>query len=152
MRTKFFGATVLVVGATASTAWAVNGPDTTGNNIALQGSDTLEEVTKDLILDPTCAATLVGLGITYAGGGSSTGETAMSTNPPTQMEAPMSRFLGNTAAICGNKTTAQGLVIGLDGLSILAKDSIAAASCGGAHNGGCDDSFSFDDDNNIPEN
>jgi len=49
MRTIFVGATVLVVGATASTAWAVNGPDTTGNNIALQGSDTLEEVTKGTV-------------------------------------------------------------------------------------------------------
>jgi len=136
MRTMFARATVLLVGASASTAWAANPPDTTGNNIALQGSDTLEEVTKDLILDPTCAATLAGLGITYAGGGSGTGETAMSTVPPTQMEAPMSRFLGNSAAICVNKATAQGLVIGLDGLSILAKDSTAAACSAQAANSG----------------
>jgi len=136
MRTIFVSATVLVVGASASTAWAVNPPDTTGNNIALQGSDTLEEVTKDLINDPTCAATLVGLGITYAGGGSGTGETAMGTSPPTQMEAPMSKFLGNTAPICANKTTAQGLVIGLDGLSIVTKDSNGTACSGSAASSG----------------
>ncbi|HEY4184377.1 MAG TPA: hypothetical protein VGP07_04875 [Polyangia bacterium] len=124
-----FGATVLLVGAGAPAVWAANGPDTTGNSIALQGSDTLEEVTK-AILAACPGAT--GAGITYAGGGSGTGETAMSTNPPTQKEAPMSRFINASTATCAFSSTMEGLVIGLDGLAVVAGTANAGAKCGGA--------------------
>jgi ABC-type phosphate transport system substrate-binding protein len=147
-------ATFFLVGATASTVWAANGPDTTGNNIALQGSDTLEEVTKAVLADPTCAASLTGLGITYAGGGSGTGETAMATSPATQKVAPMSRFIQGSTAVCGANsnagTTAQGLVIGLDGVALLASQTNGQNACGGSlANSG---SFSYTDPNSGPTN
>lgn len=129
MRTMIVGATVLVVGAGAPMAWAVNGPDTTGNNIALQGSDTLEEVTKAILA--ACPAA-VSAGISYAGGGSGTGETAMSTVPPTQKEAPMSRFFNKSDAVCAFSATMQGMVIGLDGLAIVGGSANAGTQCGGA--------------------
>jgi hypothetical protein len=132
MRIMIARATLLLVGAGASNAWAVNPPDSTGNNIALQGSDTLEEVTKAVLADPSCAASLTGLGISYAGGGSGTGETAMSTVPPTQMVAPMSRFFNPGAGVCAKGTTAQGLVIGLDGLAMVASQQNGQTACGGA--------------------
>jgi hypothetical protein len=122
-------ATFLLVGAGASTVWAANPPDTTGNNIALQGSDTLEEVAKDVLSNCPGATSL---GITYAGGGSGTGETAMSTNPPTQMIAPMSRFFNTGAGVCAQGASAQGLVIGLDGLSVVASQTNGQTACGGA--------------------
>ena len=132
MRTKIAVGAFLVAGAGASTVWAANPPDTTGNNIALQGSDTLEEVSKAVLADPACAATLTGLGMSYAGGGSGTGETAMGTIPPTQMLAPMSRFLNVNTNNCRNGATAEGLVIGLDGLAIPVSQTNGGTACGGA--------------------
>jgi hypothetical protein len=149
MRTKIARATFLLVGAGASTVWAANGPDTTGNNIALQGSDTLEEVTKAVLTDPTCAASLTGLGISYAGGGSGTGETAMSTVPPTQMVAPMSRFFNTGAGVCAKGPTAQGLVIGLDGLAMVASQKNGQAACGGAL--AASGSFTYTDASNTTQ-
>ena len=131
MRTIFVGATVLVVGAGASTVWAANGPDTTGNNIALQGSDTLEEVTKAVLADSRCAAAASPSNITYAGGGSGTGETAMALSTPTQMVAPMSRFFNQSAGVCAHSNTAEGLVLGLDGLAVVGATSTAGTCSNG---------------------
>ena len=129
MRTMIVGATVLMVGAGAPIAWAATPPDTNGSNIALQGSDTLEEVTKTILA--TCSGA-TSAGITYSGGGSGTGETAMSTTPATQKEAPMSRFFNASTAVCAFSTTMEGLVIGLDGLAVVGGSVNAGARCGGA--------------------
>jgi len=129
MRTMIVGATVLLVGAGAPMAWGATPPDTNGNNIALQGSDTLEEVTKAILATCTGATSA---GITYLGGGSGTGETAMSTTPPTQKEAPMSRFFNQSAAVCAFSSTMEGLVIGLDGLAVVGSQVNAGSRCGGA--------------------
>src|SRR5207247_3771954 len=99
-------------------------------NIFLQGSDTLEEVTKAVL---AVCPNAVADGITYAGGGSGTGETAMSTTPPTQKVAPMSRFINVSAATCAHGRTNAGMVIGLHGLAVVASTaSSTAGTCGGA--------------------
>ena len=107
MRKLIAGATFLVFGVGAATqAHAA---------LALKGSDTLEDVVRDVLL--VCpgagAATL-----TYAGGGSGGGESAMiSGAAPTQLIAPMSRQLGTAFGLCDlnvatNCTTA--CVVGTD--------------------------------------
>lgn len=113
-------ATFLLIGGGASVVGALD-------NVALQGSDTLEEVTKDVLMACPGATSA---GISYAGGGSSTGENAMAAGR--QTVSPMSRFLNATNANCQNGPTAEGLVIGLDGLSIVAGQTNAAACGGGA--------------------
>jgi len=121
MRTKIVGATFLMVGVgIAATVGAMD-------NVALQGSDTLEQVTKDVLAQ--CPAA-VAKGITYNGGGSTTGENAMSAATPTQTVAPMSRGLNPTTGVCAKGATAEGLVIGLDGVAIMAASSEGNA-CGG---------------------
>ena len=66
MRTSIAGAAFLLVGAGAATVAAV---DTTGNNIALNGSDTLFDVTQAVISAcPTRFGDFTANGITYAGG------------------------------------------------------------------------------------
>jgi len=108
------------------------------DNIGLKGSDTLEHVTGDVLA--ACPGA-TGAGISYVGTGSTTGENAMSAGA--QTVAPMSRFLNVTAGVCNGPpsgtpgfvsgaggVTAEGLVIGLDGLSIVAGQANAAA-CGG---------------------
>ncbi|HEY2899467.1 MAG TPA: hypothetical protein VGL59_02745 [Polyangia bacterium] len=121
MRTKILGAAFLVVGmGYATTVKAID-------NVALQGSDTLEEVTKAVLAQ--CPAA-VAKGITYNGGGSTTGENAMTATTPTQFVAPMSRFLNPTTGVCAKGPTAEGLVIGLDGIAIVTS-SIEGNKCGG---------------------
>jgi hypothetical protein len=104
MRKLISSAAFLVLGVgAASTAQA---------QIALKGSDTLEDVAK-FVLDPArCPAAV---GVTYAGGGSGSGQAAMTAATPTQQIAPMSRELNGTGCVA----TASELVIGLDGLSIV---------------------------------
>jgi hypothetical protein len=112
-------ATFLLVGGAAGVVGALD-------NVALQGSDTLEEVTKDVIAACPGAKNA---NITYRGGGSSTGENAMVAG--SQTVSPMSRFLNPTTGVCAKGPTAEGLVIGLDGLSIVAGETNANA-CGSA--------------------
>ncbi|MGD0677077.1 MAG: hypothetical protein ABSC94_16810 [Polyangiaceae bacterium] len=104
------------------------------------GSDTLGNVTHDMINttsvsgSPFCtgpyasAQTLV-----YTGGGSSLGETDMIAG--TQAIAPMSRFLGTN--ICdGGVSNGEGVVISLDGVSIVTSATTGgAASCNGPSTG-----------------
>lgn len=133
LRTILAWALLLLVAVPAG-GWAA-GPDTTGNNIAFQGSDTLGDVTKAILADATCAASLAGLGITYLGGGSTMGETAMALGAPTQQIAPMSRFLNSSnvsSGVCARGATAQGLVIGLDGVAIVVSETSGGTACGGA--------------------
>ncbi len=103
MRLKkgFAGAAFLVLGlGGASNAFA---------QLQLRGSDTLEDVTKDAL-----TAANLNAQITYLGGGSGAGEAAMVGG--TQVISPMSREIG--AALC--KPASQQLLIGLDGLAVVA--------------------------------
>jgi len=83
----------------------------------LQGSDTLEDVTKDVI--NVCS---LGTLINYVGGGSGTGQAAMVAG--TQQIAPMSRELNNTACTA----SASQLLIGLDGIAIVAANQLIGDS------------------------
>jgi hypothetical protein len=103
----------------------------------LRGSDTLEDVVKFMLspsASPFCAGTT---GMVYDGGGSTTGEQAMTgtgaapLNVPSQSAAPMSRALGN--AVCntkqGSAATAAGIFVCLDGLAIIGNRASANATC-----------------------
>ncbi|HEY6880159.1 MAG TPA: hypothetical protein VI299_19175, partial [Polyangiales bacterium] len=83
MKTKALFASVALIGSGVSVASAQN----------IQGSDTLELVAKDVI-----AACTESPALAYVGGGSGTGESAMTLNPGTQDFAPMSRLLNTPAA------------------------------------------------------
>ncbi len=128
---SIMSATFLLFGGGAAAVGALD-------NLALKGSDTLEHITAD-VLAACPGATAAGT--SYVGTGSTAGENAMSAG--TQTVAPMSRFLNPTAGVCNGPpsgsvgfvagaggVTAEGLVIGLDGLSIVAGQANAAA-CGG---------------------
>ncbi len=121
MRTSMIGAAFLLVGAGAATVAAV---DTTGNNIALNGSDTLLDVTRDVITSCTAAfPDFASKAITYQGGGSGTAAIQMQAN--NQQLGPMSRALRNTEYCSGltapgNPGLAAGLLVGIDGVSLLA--------------------------------
>ena len=92
MKKLFAGATLLLLGVGAGTRVQA------AVTISLKGSDTLEDVTKDVIA--ACPALIADTTnqISYVGGGSGGGEAAMIAATPTQQIAPMSRALG-TAAI-----------------------------------------------------
>src|SRR5258708_22745670 len=140
MRTKIVGATVLMVGV------GITATVGAGSNIALQGSDTLEQVTKDVLAQCPGAT---GAGITYVGGGSTTGENAMTAATPTQAVAPMSRFLNPTAGVCAKGATAEGIVIGLDGIAIVAS-ALAGNNCGGGLAFSASHSFAVTDSTGNP--
>lgn len=100
----------------------------------LAGSDTLHDFTVQMLTD--CPNTGKGNGtgdLIYDGGGSGNGETAMVTgaNPANQFVAPMSRNL-KTAAVtggqCASGGSAQGLNMGLDGVSVV-RDEDTIAGC-----------------------
>jgi hypothetical protein len=118
MRKLLAGATFLLFGAgAASNAHAVI--------LNLKGSDTLEDVVKAVIADPTCSSTFsAGNGFAYVGGGSGAGQNAMVGAAPTQDIAPMSRELNGTACTA----TANELLIGLDGIAIVGAKQVAGDS------------------------
>ena len=110
-------ATVLFVGAGATQVQAQQ----------LNGSDTLFEITRDLLATGSC-----GTGLTYVGGGTGTGETAIVNNfkgvaGAAQEVAPMSRFLSANACAV-SPATAQAAVFALDGLSIV-RSALSQVSC-----------------------
>ena len=117
MRTIVIAATFVVIAAGAAVVGA-------RDNVALQGSDTLEQITNDILAQCPGATTN---GIRYVGGGSTTGGNAMIAG--TQTVSPQSRRLANNEG-CSSPTTAEGLVIALDGLAIVAATPTANA-CGG---------------------
>ena len=82
---------------------------------ALRGSDTLEDVTENVL-----AACPGAVGVTYIGGGSGAGQGAMTGAGATQHVAPMSRALNNAATCTAN---ARQLLLGLDGLAIVTKNA-----------------------------
>ena len=119
MRTTLIGASFLVFGAGAAVVGA-------GDNVALQGSDTLEHFTNHVLANCPNA---VAANITYRGGGSTTGGNAMIAG--TQQVSPQSRALSTAEGCAKNSgTTAEGFVIALDGLSVMARTGTATA-CGG---------------------
>src|SRR4029077_6102478 len=108
-RTLITGAAFLVVGvASAGKAQA---------QLNLKGSDTLDLVTTETISMCTGANGL----ITYVGGGSGGGESAMLAGQ--QHVAPMSSQLNSGAVGNGCSSSARQLLVGLDGIAILAKNS-----------------------------
>jgi ABC-type phosphate transport system substrate-binding protein len=129
MRTSITGAVILLAGAgAASLAAAV---DTTGSNIALNGSDTLFDVTQTVLAScknkfPDFAAQ----GITYLGGGSGVGAGAMGLN--TQQVSPMSRALKNSEycsiAAPASAGLSEGLLVGIDGVAISANQTNSCSS------------------------
>jgi hypothetical protein len=108
----------------------------------LAGSDTLRDLTTQMLID--CPSTGTGSSpagdLSYIGGGSGNGENAMvlGTNPANQWVAPMSRNL-KTSVVSGsaslhqtacnsesastNPGTAQGINMGLDGVSVVRRES-----------------------------
>jgi ABC-type phosphate transport system substrate-binding protein len=135
MKFSITGATFLLVGASAVGVFAA---DTTGNNLVLNGSDTLFEVTSDVLskCDGTqiTAGSVTGDGLTYQGGGSGVGEAQMQND--LQEVAPMSRALGNV--FCGVTLGAHGdisnaaheLMIGLDGIAVVANTNTTCTGNG----------------------
>ncbi len=128
MRTSIVGAAFLLAGAGAATVAAV---DTTGNTIALNGSDTLFDVTNAVIAScPGQFSDFASHGITYQGGGSGVGAGAMGLN--TQQLSPMSRALKNTEycsiAAPASSTLAEDLLVGIDGVSIAANPTNSCSS------------------------
>jgi ABC-type phosphate transport system substrate-binding protein len=133
MRTSIASATFLLLGAGAAAVGAAP-----GDNIALNGSDTLFQVTKKVM--QLCNGTsgpsngdITGHGLTYVGGGSGTGAAQMDLQ--LQEVAPMSRALKNTE-YCNNaaavppittQSTTNALMIGIDGVSVMANSANACS-------------------------
>jgi hypothetical protein len=118
MRTSLVIATLAVVGAGAVSVGA------TFATQAFNGSDTLYDLTN-------AAIPAAGLGASgdYQGGGSGAGESNMSSNPPKQWMAPMSKMM--TSVTCGafqGPTHASGVVIGLDAVDIYSSTFSGATS------------------------
>lgn len=126
MRTSIAGAAILLAGVGATTAAAV----TTGNNLNLNGSDTLFDVTNDVIT--ACGTQFPGAsgfatkGITYAGGGSGVGAGEMGLG--LQEIAPMSRGM-KSGEYCGSTPqNAADLLIGIDGVAIVTSKSSSCST------------------------
>jgi len=119
MRSMFLGAAFLTIGATTASVGAAT---------VIQGSDTLELFTDKVLANPACSGVS---NIDYAGGGSSTGQNAMTAATPTQNIAPMSRYLNGTALACATAPEGEGIVVGLDGVVVMANNAEGTA-CGGA--------------------
>jgi hypothetical protein len=92
----------------------------------MKGSDTLKKIAEDVIAG--CGSDTAS--IVYIGTGSSPGQQAMTSANNTQQIAPMSRAINSSG--CTSSAAGEGLVIGLDGLSIVAASSAVAACSPGA--------------------
>ena len=135
MRTSIASAAFLLVGAGAATLAAV---DTTGSNIALNGSDTLFDVTRSVIT--SCAtqfSDFASQNITYLGGGSGVGAGQMDTNA--QQVSPMSRALKNSEYCSTPSPAAPGLaedlLLGIDGVAIVTNQTTSCTASTGVANG-----------------
>jgi hypothetical protein len=128
MRTSIASAAFLLVGAGAATLAAV---DTTGSNIALNGSDTLFDVTRQVIT--SCAtqfSDFTAQNISYLGGGSGVGAGQMAGN--IQQVSPMSRALKNTEYCSipapASAGLAEDLLVGIDGVAVVANQTNSCSS------------------------
>ena len=117
MRFTFLAAAFVTLSAAA--AATVEAKDITG-------SDTLELVTSLVLRDPSCTGVS---SLVYKGGGSSKGQNDLIAN--LQQVSPMSRYLNGAAANCSSNPEGEGIVVGLDGLAVVANKAEAAA-CGNA--------------------
>ncbi len=129
MKKTYLIASFLVVSAGAIGASAV---------LSLNGSDTLFTISTDVVNGntsypgaPSGIAAIPTL--SYIGGGSGTGESAMANG--TQQIAPMSRFVKSGPPCTGtgaSPSTTEGLVIALDGVSMIMNTNTGAvAACNG---------------------
>lgn len=114
-------ATFLAVGAGSAGVSALD----------IKGSDTLKEFTLSVINAAVCPAAT---SLTYLGGGSGAGETAMTTSPITQSVAPMSRFLQVGGA---TPNLAEGVAYAADGITISVSKAHAACDANAATGTGC---------------
>ncbi len=125
MRTSIAIAVFLVIGGGAAASGAA---------LSMAGSDTMFEITNDVLLACPNVSTL-----TYAGGGSGNGQKAMGTaqaagnTESSQLVSPMSSGVKTCAG--QNNTNSSfdpsgesGLVIGLDGLSMLGNTGAGAST------------------------
>ncbi len=135
MRTSIAGAVILLAGAGATTAAA-----TSGSNLALSGSDTLYEVTRDVIsacsgVFPAAGTGFATKGMSYLGGGSGVGLGQMQLLA--QEIAPMSRAMKSTEYCGGTPDLAADLMVGLDGVAVIvSKGSSCSTVATGANNVG----------------
>jgi hypothetical protein len=118
----------MLAGAGAVSLAAV---DKTGSNLALNGSDTLFDVTNAVIAGcPGQFSDFASQGITYLGGGSGVGAGAMGLD--TQQVSPMSRALKSTEycsiASPASSTLSEGLLVGIDGVAIAANITNSCSS------------------------
>jgi hypothetical protein len=135
MRTTIAIATFLAVGAGAAGVSALD----------IKGSDTLKELTRDLLGNDTpFAQDCGGTGNTpagtlvYIGTGSGNGQAAVLGTSPTQQTAPMSRGFNNGVCGASDLTHAEGIVHSLDGLSIVANNAnFATTACNGTIDPNC---------------
>jgi len=112
--------------------------------VNMKGSDTLFDLTNAVI------AVCPGTTGPFTGTGSGNGQVSMTAAGATQLVAPMSRFLNSGACTApaggiaaGSQT--DGLVIGLDGLSIVGSNStFTSVACNGHPNPTCDPTFEPD--------
>jgi ABC-type phosphate transport system substrate-binding protein len=81
------------------------------------GSDTLKNMTQDVLVE--CGANCAGL--TYIGTGSGAGQNAVVAG--TQGVAPMSRAFNNGICAQTNRTHAEGVVVALDGVNVIGMDT-----------------------------
>src|SRR5262245_54233172 len=94
-----------------------------GQSLQMKGSDPLENVVKDAI----AGASLQGV-IVFVGGGSGGAQAAMTSMPPTQQIAPMTRQLNGMG--CATAAPASQELIGLEAVTV-----IGANQTGGDSNG-----------------
>jgi hypothetical protein len=125
MRTSLAGSLLLLAGAGAA-AVAAAGNDTNGNNLVLNGSDTLFQVTQEILL---ACPNAYQRGIFYLGGGSEVGINQQQIN--NQRVSPSSRSLKSTEYCrLGTSTNPGGpvadpanteaLLLGVDGIAMIA--------------------------------
>jgi ABC-type phosphate transport system substrate-binding protein len=138
MRTSMIGAALLLAGAGAA-GFAAAAADVNGNSLALNGSDTLFDVTNEVL--GTCTTTFGATSpvstLSYLGGGSGVGAGQMGLGQ--QAISPMSRAMANTefcaplaATVYGGTQTsasgkAEGLLLGIDGVAIAANQVMSCA-------------------------
>jgi ABC-type phosphate transport system substrate-binding protein len=138
MRTSITGAALLLAGAGAAGFAAA--ADTNGSGIALNGSDTLADVTNNDVFS-ACSAQFgdwTTNPITYQGGGSRVGAGNM--DQSLQAVSPMSSALKNTEfctnaasvytapAVSASAGLTAGLLVGLDGVAISANQINSCSS------------------------
>jgi ABC-type phosphate transport system substrate-binding protein len=139
MRTSFAGAAVLIAGVgAASLAAALTVTDTTGDGLALNGSDTLFDVTQSIIgACPGQFSDFATHGISYLGGGSGVGAGQMDTGA--QMISPMSRALKSSEYCAIGSPSSPGLtedlLVGIDGVAISANQTTSCSAASGSANG-----------------